>query len=235
MFQRVSGTKLYEEVIRQIKDMIARGEYKQGDRLPSEKELVEMLGVSRITVREALRILSNMGIICTQKGKGSFVAVEGGQQTLRQIFSENLGDFKENFEYSCKTRMIIEPVIAAEAARLASEEDIRRLEALLESHHEDGLASVEMDEFHMCLLKIVDDRILLEMLEKLIALENTPMKVSMIKPEQKNQTVEAIERQHWQIFQAIKDHNPEFAYFYMKEHVAFLFQTYRDYFDCFFE
>ena len=58
MFQRVSGTKLYEEVIRQIKDMIARGEYKQGDRLPSEKELVEMLGVSRITVREALRILS---------------------------------------------------------------------------------------------------------------------------------------------------------------------------------
>lgn len=234
MFQRVSGTKLYEEVIRQIKDMIAKGELKQGDRLPSEKELVEMMGVSRITVREALRILANMGIISTQKGKGSFVAVKGDQQTLQEIFSENLGDFKENFQYSCRIRLMIEPAIAREAARLATDEDIRNLEALLEGKPESS-ENIEMDEFHLCLLKIVDDRILLEMFQKLIALENTPMKVSMIKPEHKSRTVEAIASQHRQIVRAIKDHDQEFAYFYMKEHVAFLFQVYRDYFDCFFE
>ena len=56
-----SGKKLYEQVLERIKGMIAQGTYQKGDMLPSEKELMEMMGVSRITVREALRLLSEAG------------------------------------------------------------------------------------------------------------------------------------------------------------------------------
>ena len=58
MFKVVAGRKLYEQLVEQIKSMIAQGVYQKGSLLPSEKELMESTGVSRITVREALRILS---------------------------------------------------------------------------------------------------------------------------------------------------------------------------------
>ena len=48
-----TGVKLYTQVLEQVKSMIAQGVYKKGDLLPSEKELIEMMGVSRITVRKA--------------------------------------------------------------------------------------------------------------------------------------------------------------------------------------
>lgn len=69
MFQIIERPKLYEQVVERIKDMIVRGIYKKGDLLPSEKELIEMTGVSRITVREALRLLNEAGVIETRRGK----------------------------------------------------------------------------------------------------------------------------------------------------------------------
>ena len=74
-----TGVKLYTQVLEQVKSMIAQGVYKKGDLLPSEKELIEMMGVSRITVRKALQILSEAGVIETRKGKGSFVAVDASE------------------------------------------------------------------------------------------------------------------------------------------------------------
>ena len=74
-----TGVKLYTQVLEQVKSMIAQGVYKKGDLLPSEKEIIEMMGVSRITVRKALKILSEAGVIETRKGKGSFVAVDASE------------------------------------------------------------------------------------------------------------------------------------------------------------
>ena len=77
MLKKVTGTTLYEQVMDQIREMIVTGVYQKGDMLPSEKELMQLTGVSRITVREALRMLAEVGIIETRQGKGSFVAVDG--------------------------------------------------------------------------------------------------------------------------------------------------------------
>ena len=78
-----TGVKLYTQVLEQVKSMIAQGVHKKGDLLPSEKELIEMMGVSRITVRKALQILSEAGVIETRKGKGSFVAPQN-RELLRE-------------------------------------------------------------------------------------------------------------------------------------------------------
>ena len=86
MLKKVQGiTTLYEQVVEQIKEMIAQGIYQKGDMLPSEKELMQMTGVSRITVREALKTLAEVGIIETRKGKGSFVLVDAGVLVTDEI------------------------------------------------------------------------------------------------------------------------------------------------------
>ena len=58
-----TGVKLYTQVLEQVKSMIAQGVYKKGDLLPSEKELIEMMGVSRITVRRAVEELCAEGYL----------------------------------------------------------------------------------------------------------------------------------------------------------------------------
>ena len=67
---KLSSNPLYEQVFNRIKDSVRSGEYKKGDLIPSEKELMELMGVSRVTVRQALKMLSDSGIIETRKGKG---------------------------------------------------------------------------------------------------------------------------------------------------------------------
>ena len=75
MTQRIPR-KLHEQVFDSIKDMIRSGALEQGELLPSENKLAQQLGVSRVTVRWALKQLAEAGIIQTRKGKGSIVAVD---------------------------------------------------------------------------------------------------------------------------------------------------------------
>src|SRR5210317_1269664 len=73
-FKHLKKTRLYEEITDQVKDAILEGHLKPGERLPSERDLCEMFGVGRPTVREALRVLDNMGLIEIGPGvKGSTV------------------------------------------------------------------------------------------------------------------------------------------------------------------
>ena len=71
--QAIERKKVSDEVFEQIKAMIASGNWKPGDKLPSEKELTELFGVSRVTIREALKKLASYNIIETSQGRGSFI------------------------------------------------------------------------------------------------------------------------------------------------------------------
>src|SRR4051812_16438981 len=68
------------QVREQLEAAIARGDYVPGDRLPSERELVELLGVSRVSVREAIRALEAVGMIEVRHGRGCFVARTAPEQ-----------------------------------------------------------------------------------------------------------------------------------------------------------
>lgn len=88
---------LPKQVAAHLREKIARGDWKDGDRFPTETALVESYGVSRSTIREALKELLNQGLIYTQRGKGSFIAthslIKAGMQDLLSITStiENMG------------------------------------------------------------------------------------------------------------------------------------------------
>ena len=72
-FQAVATQRLYEQVAGQVTDLVARGEFKPGDRLPPERDLAKLLGVSRPTVREAMIALEIAGLVEVRVGAGTFV------------------------------------------------------------------------------------------------------------------------------------------------------------------
>lgn len=127
----IQKVDLTEEVIKKMKALMESGELRSGSKLPSERELAEMLGISRPSLRQALKALSVMGILKSQPGQGTFVtdeflAILSEPLHFLMLLKDNL-PFTELFE----ARTIIETKMARMAAMRASEEDLRIMEQSL--------------------------------------------------------------------------------------------------------
>lgn len=219
-----AGMKLYEQVLEQIKAMIAQGLYRKGDLLPSEKELMDMMGVSRVTVREALRLLSEAGLIETHRGKGSFVVIDASELVQNRT---SVQDYQQMFLHSTDARIMLEPVVAAHAASYAAAEE---LEALERTFSDAGNYS-----FHAVLMELAHNPIITQWYEELSGLEETPELIRLVPPSKQKSTSSVLKSQHYQIFEAIRNRKPEYAYFHMKEHLEFVRKIYEGYFALFFD
>ncbi len=82
IFKPIKTKKIYEEVVDQLKMMLTAGELKPGDKLPSERDMAESLGVSRASVREALTTLEAIGILEIKPGEGTFVKHTNDAETF---------------------------------------------------------------------------------------------------------------------------------------------------------
>jgi DNA-binding transcriptional regulator YhcF (GntR family) len=74
VYKTIHISCVYEEVVSQIRDLISSGSLQRGDRLPSERELAEKLGVSRESIREGLKHLHSIGLVETRSHRGTFVS-----------------------------------------------------------------------------------------------------------------------------------------------------------------
>ena len=201
-----TGVKLYTQVLEQVKSMIAQGVYKKGDLLPSEKELIEMMGVSRITVRKALQILSEAGVIETRM---------------------DLKKYCESFVQATRARLLLEPAIARQAAQTATPEE---LEQLRKNVH----TALPMDRFHDVLVEMVHNPLVTDWIQQSHRLETDPTLSALIPPARQRSMSPQLEAQHQKIYEAIRDHKSEHAYFYMKEHLEFVLESYQEYFAMFY-
>ncbi len=135
-FSQIRKTRLYEEVVEQIKKAIFDGKLKPGDRLPSERELCQVFGVGRPAVREALRTLSVMGLIEVNTGvRGAFVKEVDIIQYLEAVREQlawliRLGE--ETVNELWEVRKYVEIGIAHSAARNATPDDFQELDRLME-------------------------------------------------------------------------------------------------------
>jgi GntR family transcriptional repressor for pyruvate dehydrogenase complex len=118
--------RLSESVTDAIKDMIVRDGFGPGDKFYSENELTQKLGVSRSSIREALRMLEVAGQVVVKQGKGTFIGASGDQRfkAFSNWLKNNEQSIKDNFE----VRLIIEPKAAGKAAEKADVDDIAKLE-----------------------------------------------------------------------------------------------------------
>jgi len=174
-FERVTPEKLSTAVTRQIEKLILRGILRPGERLPSERELAERLGVSRPSLREAVAELQDKGLLSTRAGAGIFVA-----DVLGNAFSPALirlfADHNEAvFDYIA-FRRDLEGLAAERAARLASDTDLQVIQAVfdkMESAHEKPNPQDEsrLDaEFHMGIIEASHNVVMLHMMRSMFQL-----------------------------------------------------------------
>ena len=132
MFQEVRQNRVFEDVVAQVEEAILQGHLKAGSRLPAERELVEIFKASRGTLREALRVLEQKGLIDIKTGvKGGAVVKD---LTTRQV-SESLAllirSQKASLRDLAEFREGVEGMVAALAVERATKQDVRQLKNLL--------------------------------------------------------------------------------------------------------
>jgi GntR family transcriptional repressor for pyruvate dehydrogenase complex len=128
MFERLHSEKNYMQIARQIRGLISDGTLTVGAKLPPERDLVDPVGASRASIREALSALEMLGLIECRGGQGNFIKADGAEGTidgemLRTLLAEH--DPYEIFE----ARLELEPPLAALAAERATDEERQRLAA----------------------------------------------------------------------------------------------------------
>lgn len=107
--------------------------YKYGEKLPNENELSQTLGISRTTLREAIRILTSEGILFVKRGRGTFVADQFDQYTDSSMDMQELFKMKVTLRDLYEARMIFEPEAAALACKRATDKEIEHILALGEA------------------------------------------------------------------------------------------------------
>jgi GntR family transcriptional repressor for pyruvate dehydrogenase complex len=128
----IKSTRIYEEIVRQVKTMVTEGRLKSGDRLPPERDLAEKFVVSRTSVREALRALESLGLIEIRPGEGTFVREVSVESLIEPLALAMLSQ-REAIGELFEARRLLEPAIAALAARRATPDEIVELERILEA------------------------------------------------------------------------------------------------------
>ena len=126
-YKVIHRRRLYQDIVRQIQDMIREGVLKPGARLPAERELAERMEVSRSTLREAVRTLELQGLVESRPGAGTFVRHES-PDALVSIMDSSFDRVRESLQDISEVRHLLEPQIAALAAERATEADIQHME-----------------------------------------------------------------------------------------------------------
>jgi DNA-binding FadR family transcriptional regulator len=126
-FQRITPKALHDEVIDQVCDLINKGVLTPGQTLPSERELSQQLGVSRNSLREALRVLEARGIVVTRHGVGRTVRDVGPLQVTDWAVTERIQTL--TVREVLETRVLLEPHACALASTRRSEAELAAIKA----------------------------------------------------------------------------------------------------------
>lgn len=129
--ERIRSARISDAAVEQITSLIESGHIKIGDRLPSERELIKRLGVSRTSVREALRILEGHGILEVQPGRGAFVVADGRQANFLAPILNWLRDHQRDMLDIIEVREAIESKAVFLAAERAGDGELNKLESVL--------------------------------------------------------------------------------------------------------
>ena len=156
----IQKKSLADMIAETLKQQITEGTYRVGDKLPTEPELMKTFGVGRSSVREAVKLLVNMGVVRVQQGSGTFVAVQSNNDDVNIKMST--ADRTELDE----VRKILDIAIVEKAVARRTEKDIERMRASLEKRKvnaEKGLLEecIEADlNFHIAIADAAHNRIL---------------------------------------------------------------------------
>ncbi|WP_176541253.1 MULTISPECIES: FadR/GntR family transcriptional regulator [unclassified Bacillus (in: firmicutes)] len=224
-FNPVSSKKLYMQIYNQILSEIQSGSFKIGDKLPAERELCEMFGVSRAPIRQALSALELNGIIYSRQGEG--VYVKSNQLATDQSFFKSITP-----EDIVEARMNIEPLIVKFAAQRATDEDIEELRSTIKQMEDETRAGVyvpETDEkLHCGIAKASHNDLFINIMTAIInAMKQQEMwkfirDRTVTRPDYRDVNF----REHQLLIKAIEERNEKEAVKIMTNHMQNLYDRY---------
>ncbi|HZH61478.1 MAG TPA: FadR/GntR family transcriptional regulator [Metabacillus sp.] len=228
-FNRVSSQKLYIQIYNQILSEIEVGSFKEGEKLPTERELCDLFNVSRAPVRQALSALELNGVIYSRQGEGVFVknskVLTGNFQTAFFLKSISPEDIVE-------ARMSIEPLIIEFAALRATDEDIRALQKTIKKMEKETKAGVYEPDTDEILHKQIAEASHNDLFIKFMSAISNAMKQQEMWHFIRDRTVTRPEyrdinfQEHQSLIKAIEDHNPKEAVDVMTSHMENLYERY---------
>lgn len=230
---RLTVTRISDQVASELESRILEGVFKPGDRLPSERELAIKLGVSRPSLREAMQKLVSKGMLTTRHGGGSYVTdrleapfVDPWQEMLsgHPMLQTDLLEF----------RHMLEAQAAGLAAERATDADIKRLDdayaALERDYSNDNFAEcIEADvTFHQVIAETAHNVLIGHLTSSLLRVIHGHISSNLehlyVKPERWNK----LQSQHHAIWKAIREHKPEAAAKAARQHIEFVQQSIAD-------
>jgi GntR family transcriptional repressor for pyruvate dehydrogenase complex len=217
---RIKKRKLAEEVIDEIKQMIQRGELKEGDKLPNQTDFAAQLGVSRTSLREAFNTLCVLGVLEQRQGYGTVVKSRFSALYSHHLSAPFITDEKATIEL-LEARQIIEIGAARLAAENATEEQIKKMGTLIKEMEKAGKRGntqklSEQDiSFHFLIAEATQNRVMIHLLANIRSLiEKFMHEAFFVLHDQKRYL-----KTHRDIFEAIKQKDPGKASGLMKKHI----------------
>ncbi len=218
--QLTAGSQRASKIAAQLVDMIQSQDLMPGDVLPSERNLAQLLQVSRPSLREALHMLQAQGAVTIRHGQGTFVAEPLIAQELRSKMMLETTDFDELFD----AREALEVPASRWAAAKATKEDIRSLRVILNQ-----MAAITMStpvnyeflqnldaKFHLTIVEIAGNRFINQTLGVLHEVMQMSMQTTLRLPGRS----EIARRQHEAILEAIANGDGDGAARFTLEHVS---------------
>lgn len=218
---RISRVAISDELVARFKDLIARGVFVPGHKLPPERDLAEALAVSRPTLRQALRALQIMGVIRVRQGSGSYLA-DSARDIMRVPLEFALALQNVAKTDLFETRRTLEVELSSLAAERRTKEDLEAMRRALSDMQKamgDPKAWCHMEpEFHMCIVRAARNGVMTTIIEML----------SQMLMESRRETVrllteyESSYRSHENVYIEIEKQDPVAAAKRMMEHFELL-------------
>jgi len=232
-FTPVEPEKISAAIVRQIELLILRGVLRPGERLPSERDLAERLGVSRPSLREAVADLQERGLLASRAGAGIYVADVLGSafsEALLRLFSAH---DEAVFDY-VDFRRDLEGLAADRAARLGSGTDLAVIAAIfdkMEAAHarRSGAEEARLDaQFHMAIIEASHNVVMLHMMRAMYDLLREGVFYNRAVMFRQRTTRAALLDQHRRINAALQARDPAAAHKAVAAHLDFVEQALRD-------
>lgn len=206
--------QIYQVISKELLQIIADGKYKSGEKLPTEMELAEQFGVSRLPIREALSVLRATGVIISKQGGGSYVADVPSKTMLQEITIDH--EDVENIKYLFELRKALEPEAAYLAATRRLPEQLEEMKSILQQLEKEsvmeGKSGMFADiNFHRSIVHATHNPIMIQVFDNLSFLYEKSLKITL----QPNSQIEnkriSVFREHKRILEAIELEEPELA------------------------
>jgi len=231
-FKSVKKPVLSKEVEKQLRASINAGIFTPGDKLPSERELVEQFEVSRVTVRDALKSLQSLGLVSIRRGvnAGAYV-LEPSAEPITQGIDALIQMKRVNFAHLIEIRLYIEPDVARSVAIHHKQNDIDALKKLLvdaekaidTSWKKSRLINVQ---FHFEVAKITGNALIISLCESITQVYSAMIIATTQTDLGKKEIIKFIS-EHREILEAIEKKDSVAAFERTKKHLLETYKTYR--------